>query len=286
MTFGVRSSADLSLWYRLSYRQLRGLGLGSLMRSRYSNSPFKMLKAVYPEFDWKPWNFEVFPRRISGDQEVLKQCLDHISSSLSITSVPQWYRVSHAQLEALGVLNVVQKNGGLFSCLRKVMPSVQWDESKFVGVNHFGEKLLGACLSQLFPNEALFPNFPLPLSGNIRRVVFSYSIPSIKLLFDYQSQRLYGLERASGNVSVSLVEPTEKLEASEQNGYSIVFIPFWWNREILSLAKTILVHHPHLRHVIVSAGLSGSEVEAATAIPRSEVTRLSKWNLLRTKEHV
>ena len=105
-------------------------------------------------------------------------------------------------------------------------------------------------------------------------MIFSYCIPNLKLLFDYQRESLYDLEGLPGKNEIALIEPSEKVECAKINGYSLIFVPFWWDKSIISLSKSIIELRPDLETQIVSINGEKSLTEAVS-IPRKPNIQIS-----------
>jgi len=115
---------DLQRWYALELKDYQGRG-GSGLLNLYRNSPSAMLKAVFPELEWLPWKFSTMPRRIWEDKEAMHSALKLIKTTFSIKSDEEWRRLSPAQLQQLGLAQVVAKAGGLPALLEKYPDAVQ-----------------------------------------------------------------------------------------------------------------------------------------------------------------
>jgi len=60
---GVKDSSDLSKFYAINNKDVIARG-GVTLLNRYDNSLYKLLVAIYPEFDWLPWKFTKTPKAL------------------------------------------------------------------------------------------------------------------------------------------------------------------------------------------------------------------------------
>jgi hypothetical protein len=114
----------LEPWYQQNVVSISKLGFSYLVRNIYRGSVFKMLKAVYPEHEWLPWKFTRVPRTLSKDPETLRLVLDFLEKKYNLENFEDWSRLSKEQLKEVGLLHIIDLNGGLMMILRQFRPSV------------------------------------------------------------------------------------------------------------------------------------------------------------------
>src|SRR3569833_1369311 len=85
------TSSDLSPWYKADFSLLRKHGAIGLVTKTYNSSLYLMLKSVYPEHDWVPWQFKVLPASASRDPEVIRKALDFVEKTKAIAKPEEWY---------------------------------------------------------------------------------------------------------------------------------------------------------------------------------------------------
>jgi hypothetical protein len=265
---GVKGS-ELSPWYNVNVDLLRKNGLNIRLHQSYEHSYYLMLKSVYPEHDWVPWKFKVLPKNLDRYPEIIERALGFIEAETGIKRPEDWYELSTPTLRKLGVSAVITKLGGLFEILRKHRPAFPWEEDKFIGVRMFGRKNLGASLKRLFPDMEIVENAELGPSIRV-----SYLIPRLKIAFEYQTIKDYGLEGRGGKVEVSLLEDKVKRHLAENLGLKLFFIPFWWDRSLGSLAATIGLKDPALMTYFGSVDTTEAKpVETFTTLSLSSFRR-------------
>jgi hypothetical protein len=59
------------------------------------------------------------------------EAINYIEKELNLKTEEDWYRVSRSILSDLGVTGFLVHHGGLYKCLKKARPSVDWQEKKF-----------------------------------------------------------------------------------------------------------------------------------------------------------
>jgi len=95
--------ADLAKWYRVPSTAFALHGGAGLLQTRYHNSRYEFLRAVYPHFEWLPWRFERLPRRVMTDRDTLVAVVRHVSTKLLLRRREDWERVAFSHLDELGV---------------------------------------------------------------------------------------------------------------------------------------------------------------------------------------
>jgi hypothetical protein len=97
-------------WYtKISAKELRANGGATILR-KYGGSPGAALAAAYPEHKWSTWRFQQVPAgywdTVTTDQ--LHEIIAEVAKELSISQMEHWYRVSMAQLKAIGAISIIQ----------------------------------------------------------------------------------------------------------------------------------------------------------------------------------
>lgn len=271
---GVRGP-DLSPWYQVGYGLLRKLGCLGLLLGRYDSDVYKMLTTVFPEYQWLPWRFKkvrISPNSIKEDRETIKLALSFIEKECNVAKLQDWYEVSNMRLKSLGLFRYIFHLGGLYQVLTKYRgEEFAWEEERFIGVRHFGQRLLGTLLRKIFKDVEIVNDYEL---GQSLRV--SFYLPSLKLAFDYQEPSLYAHLKSTDKVNVELREDPKKLAEAETHGITLIFIPFWWDRTKSSLLATMAQSDRVLKCLGPKVAL-GMDPTKSSPIPRTALVRLSNW---------
>jgi len=118
---------DYDKWYAVPLREFLQNGAADFLSAKYSNSPFLLLCAVYPEYEWLPWEFEVpLPRALWKDPRVLKKAVKFAESELRISEPEDWGRVKIADLRELGLDDVFKNQQSIATVLRHVYKDEGW----------------------------------------------------------------------------------------------------------------------------------------------------------------
>jgi hypothetical protein len=71
------------------------------------------------------------PRGSWSKEGNIRNYILHLSNSLRITKLDDWYRVSTAQIQSVGGQSIVERNGGLYAVLSKLYPDHPWKADMF-----------------------------------------------------------------------------------------------------------------------------------------------------------
>eukprot|EP01125_Pyxidicula_operculata_P022520 TRINITY_DN924_c0_g1_i3.p1 TRINITY_DN924_c0_g1~~TRINITY_DN924_c0_g1_i3.p1 ORF type:complete len:367 (-),score=32.65 TRINITY_DN924_c0_g1_i3:25-1125(-) len=118
-------------WYRVTTNTVRQ-NCGSGLLSKYHNSVYLLLKALYPDQNWLPWRFEKTPNKFWKDPIHRKEYLDYIKGELGINKPEDWYEVSTNEIHkrnGKGLLNIY--NNSLHLLLKDNIPEYEWEQWKF-----------------------------------------------------------------------------------------------------------------------------------------------------------
>jgi len=217
-------------WYSVQSKQISQNG-GAGLLNRYTNSPYKALKTVYPEFDWKPWMFSQVSRGFWENEQNVLEGLKWLEKKLDIQKWEDWYTVNSKHLHNLGFSTLISKyDGNIFQMLRKHFPEHPWD------VNYQVPDLLRSnfvkdSLNELFPSETILFNYFLP-DPQLSKYKFDYFIQKLNLAFDVLSE--------------SKTIDEEKIQKAKEVGINLINIPHWWDLSLSSLKATIHRHRPDL----------------------------------------
>lgn len=130
--------ADLSGWYRVSPRDVSRIGgkHGIWGRKKKYQSLPDLLKAAFPEHQWREWEFDRLPPTWWDDLDHQRAYFDALASDLFGTSarnLSQWYAVARKDLSAkrFPILLSNRYQGSLFAVLKNLYPNHEWHEWKF-----------------------------------------------------------------------------------------------------------------------------------------------------------
>ena len=123
--------------YKLTYDMV-DKNNGTTLLTHYKWSIQKLIKDIYPEYDWKPWLFSCVPQNYWKDKANHKLFFNWLGEELGYTKPEDWYLIE---------ARVIKKNngGGLLGdyyndspvlFVKSMLPDYEWLEWKFNAVPH------------------------------------------------------------------------------------------------------------------------------------------------------
>ena len=125
---GYESDED---WYKIK-NKIIGKKYGWGLMDRYNNSPYQLLKILYPKIDFLPWKFLMSPINFWNDTENQKWYMDWLFKELGYESVEDWYKITIDNIEknyGCGLLNKYESSPQ--KILKNLFPSKEWLPWKF-----------------------------------------------------------------------------------------------------------------------------------------------------------
>eukprot|EP01114_Cavostelium_apophysatum_P005469 TRINITY_DN1649_c1_g3_i2.p1 TRINITY_DN1649_c1_g3~~TRINITY_DN1649_c1_g3_i2.p1 ORF type:complete len:946 (+),score=191.78 TRINITY_DN1649_c1_g3_i2:116-2953(+) len=228
---------------------------GKLVLSEYGGSVYQMLRCVYPEVQFQADDFanaDITPLGKWHDPNERRKFLNLIRDEFQIRGKQDWSKVTIAHIKSRGGSGLLQHYGGsLFAVLQETFPELGWESSR---AKEFGEMSKGQKLVYEFLKKHIsdlevnyrHPNLIHKLSGaNMELDLFS---PSLKLAIEYQGLQHYDQTRGQTAIVLSKQQQrdTEKKDAANAKGITLVEIPYWWNETEEQLLATIKDKRPDL----------------------------------------
>ena len=106
ISFLEKSTSDGSWQEKITVKAITENG-GAGLLARYNNSPYLLLRTVFPEIEFHPWQFKHLPKNLWKDDREIANLVNYVDKAANIAKAEDWYRVSSAQLNALGSSFVV-----------------------------------------------------------------------------------------------------------------------------------------------------------------------------------
>jgi hypothetical protein len=92
----------------------------------------KALKKTYPKHEWEAWQFAKVEDGYWDDIENQREFLTSLQKTLSIYDMPQWYRVTSAEIKAHGGAGLLKRyQGSMRDMLVTVFYRHAWQEWRF-----------------------------------------------------------------------------------------------------------------------------------------------------------
>eukprot|EP01125_Pyxidicula_operculata_P013676 TRINITY_DN4544_c0_g1_i1.p1 TRINITY_DN4544_c0_g1~~TRINITY_DN4544_c0_g1_i1.p1 ORF type:complete len:657 (+),score=99.41 TRINITY_DN4544_c0_g1_i1:645-2615(+) len=268
------SDVDKGKWYDVSSDMIIQNHGGGFLQN-YGRSVYRMVKAVYPDYYWVPWNFKRVSSNFWNNSENIKSYMDETAQKLDIKDPSEWWKVSNKQMNDSGAQGLIKKFGGLAKTVQKAYPDAQnLNPSLFSKkTKRAAQRWLKICLQKLFPWLEIFEDYKHPTitwdqikqktdvetdttpsaTGNKSRsspIEFDLWLPKVKLAVEYQGEQHYNdLQRAFGpssSLELYTHRDKQKQELCDLNGITLLQVPYWWNGDLQSLAATISIIRPDL----------------------------------------
>lgn len=113
----------MSPWYRISRETLIEYGCHGLL-IRHKNSKYELLKSVYPEHQWLPWQFKPIPKGLRNDLNVIQITLQFLENDQKLKTIQDWENLSKKTLQNLGMWTLVGPQKRLMELLRQFRPEL------------------------------------------------------------------------------------------------------------------------------------------------------------------
>jgi len=240
--FQVHQPSD---WYSLSYADVAQVASGVL--GHFNNSLIKALQTVYPEYIWYEWRFNQVPKGFWNDINNLRDYINWLSDQLDIKEFQDWYSVTIPQLLSLRAYSPINKYGGLIPVLKMCFPDQVWNPN--AAILYKVQNLLYKMARKLFSNLLVEMNYKHPelrFSKSNSRMEFDVFIPSLNVALEYQGQQHYNFHFMYGSEKCTQQRDTEKKDACQKIGITLIEIPYWWDRQLPSLMAAINKARPDL----------------------------------------
>eukprot|EP01114_Cavostelium_apophysatum_P001389 TRINITY_DN11199_c0_g1_i1.p1 TRINITY_DN11199_c0_g1~~TRINITY_DN11199_c0_g1_i1.p1 ORF type:complete len:588 (-),score=156.40 TRINITY_DN11199_c0_g1_i1:19-1782(-) len=126
---GIKNYED---WYKVRAFTIKDLGGAGLLR-HYSNCLAKALQTIFPDHDWKLWNFDIVPRGFWNDKANQLAFFEDIAKKLNVKKWEDWYRVEISDVKQLGGEYLLHRyyHNVLLHALRAVYPEAPFLFWKF-----------------------------------------------------------------------------------------------------------------------------------------------------------
>ena len=111
---------------------------GCRLLSKYNNSPFQLLKHVYPNYEWLFWKFTIAPMNSWESKENQLKYMTWLSKILSYTTMEDWFQIKQDDFHINygGGLLAGRYNDSPSQLLRQVYPNYEWYFWKFTQAPH------------------------------------------------------------------------------------------------------------------------------------------------------
>lgn len=215
---------DFEAWYEVKgLMKLLPGAAAQPIRNRYH-----FFSSIFPEHKWLRHKFvgtrvDLF----TWSMEELVQFAKDLEGLLGISSPEGWYDVTIQDLDRIGHSNSIPMQPYLLYLLQAVYPSIDWDTGRFkFRAQGFGSlfsnvvKLFGREVSRGASEERL---------RDFDKVLM---VSKFKLIFDYQGPTLYAKQLLGKGEIVQREDRPFLTHWCRANGFTLITIPFWYEREL------------------------------------------------------
>jgi hypothetical protein len=166
------------------------------------------------------------------------QYLKWLSEKLGISQAEEWASISYMDIKALKGAQALLLQGGKFNLISQLVPQpTNRHSSRACEQQH-----MTRMVKQLFPNMVVKTQYKCTEAYFVHshaKMEFDVFVPEISLALEYQGQQHF----LSDDV---IQRDSEKVNACQQLGITLVTVPYWWDRTKDSLAATIHLARPDL----------------------------------------
>eukprot|EP01114_Cavostelium_apophysatum_P000432 TRINITY_DN10397_c0_g1_i2.p1 TRINITY_DN10397_c0_g1~~TRINITY_DN10397_c0_g1_i2.p1 ORF type:complete len:506 (+),score=124.86 TRINITY_DN10397_c0_g1_i2:145-1662(+) len=252
---GVKKSED---WYRFRFNDIGVLSpafasLNSTWKDQFGKNLFKILQSVYPEYEWKPWNFEKVPSGFWEDDRNVRSFVEDMAVKLGLKSVEEWVEVPISEVHKLGGTYLIIKygKGGWLPVLSQIYPNVEWERLQLesrrkMKTSSKSQNILFKILVEMFPGDDVLIGYPFDDPESNKTYELDIFIPSLKLAFEYQGVQHYVSSDRFGDHKTHQRRDAQKKDICDKNGIILIEIPYWWDKSLETLTATILKEAPQV----------------------------------------
>eukprot|EP01114_Cavostelium_apophysatum_P018560 TRINITY_DN5768_c0_g1_i1.p1 TRINITY_DN5768_c0_g1~~TRINITY_DN5768_c0_g1_i1.p1 ORF type:complete len:326 (+),score=71.27 TRINITY_DN5768_c0_g1_i1:53-1030(+) len=240
-------------WYHVKQEDFTKNG-GVTFIKRYDNSPYKILSAVYTEYEWKPHKFSTVPRGYWNSLHHQRLQMDEIAKKLQVKEWEDWYSVHSDDIALHGGGGLLDIYRSVLRLLENVYPEHPWYPYKrqSQGTSKTQNKLFRSVMEMFPRSNDIFLNYIHPAiqrkdtTDPKHQIELDIYIPSLAVAFEYQGEQHYPEEQNSVLFFGEIARDQDKKEACKANGVVLIEVPHWWDRTTESLVATVHQEAPNL----------------------------------------
>ncbi len=115
-------------WYNIKQSDFVNNHGGNLLGKYFHNSPIRILRHVFPEYEWLPWLFNMAPLHTWNDDSTIKSYMIWLGQKLNYNKMEDWYNISQDCFynnHGIGLLSNCFKDSPI-QLLRHVFTDYEW----------------------------------------------------------------------------------------------------------------------------------------------------------------
>lgn len=121
-------------WYNVKQEIFIEKG-GYVLITKYYGNLFYFLKAMYPDFNWKPWLFKKVSPFFWKNKENQKLFIKWLENEFNIKHLNDWYKINTKDVENKGGIGILSHfNDSLYKMLKNIYPDHNWKPWLFLMV--------------------------------------------------------------------------------------------------------------------------------------------------------
>lgn len=276
---------DFEAWYKVNHVQLLKAGLpATLLKDR---SRFELFSTIFPEHKWSPYLFvrSTSIDTLSASREELVQLTSDLETLLNISNPESWFDVTKNQLHSSGFQHFFPDQAHLIAMLQVVYPTIDWNPLRFT----FGARGFGALFSNLvriFGHDVVVGKQFSSSSPLTPKVVLddfdkAFFIPRFHLLFHYHGPLDFAEQLINKNDPIVCEDRRSLAKWSRENGFTLITVPFWMERDQTSLLGEIYHVRPELfaDTAVLSShrDIASSQPSFPKSLPRARLSLSRKY---------
>jgi len=206
-----------------------------------------------------------------------KTILIKSGKKLNIQSLNDWYNISTTQVKKYGGAGLFSQYGSFTNALKAIYPNHIWKPWSVTRPHNFvrgkmtfskDQHLLSQLVTKLFKNCSIELNYQFH-SKTHRPMELDIFIPEYSLALEYNGEYHFKQVPVHGDVEMIKKRDLHKEIMCTENGYTLIVIPFWWDKTIESVAQTIHLARPDI--IIPDSYLQGVPIpNKMTTVPQEK----------------
>jgi len=120
-------------WYKITIQQINDNGGCGLLSRYYNGSPSQFVKAMFPEYEWIPWKFDVTANGYWKDNTNHTKFVIWLGEKLGYKTMEDWYKITIQQISDNGGCGLLKNyyNSSPSQFVKAMFPDYEWIPWKF-----------------------------------------------------------------------------------------------------------------------------------------------------------
>ena len=119
-------------WYTISIRVINKEYGGTTLTQKYNSNPYKLISAIYKEYDWLPWKFHNVEESFWKDINNQKKYMIWLFEELGYTKYEDYYTLSNDHFQKNGGNGLIKEyNSSPYKLISTIYKEYTWLQWKF-----------------------------------------------------------------------------------------------------------------------------------------------------------